>query len=99
MRIHGTLKELILMPAKNFVIYKVTPKDIEKIDEMEKEVKTIKSGEVKDVKRVPIGFGIEIIKVGVIVDANDDSAIERVAQELAGLETVEDAEQESMTLL
>ena len=70
-----------------------------KIDEMEKEVKTIKSGEVKDVKRVPIGFGIEIIKVGVIVDANDDSAIERVAQELAGLETVEDAEQESMTLL
>ena len=40
---------------------KITPKE-EQIDSAIAELKAIKSGEVKDVQKIPIAFGIEIIK-------------------------------------
>lgn len=87
------------MPDKAFIIYKVTPKDMEKIAETEKEVRGIKSGIVKDVKREPIGFGIELIKAGVLVSEKESGAMEKVTKELQGLPSVEEVEQEAMTLL
>ncbi|HZX20285.1 MAG TPA: hypothetical protein VFF13_04695 [archaeon] len=87
------------MPSKSFIIYKVTPKDMEKIGETEKEVRTIKSGIVKDVKRDPIGYGIELLKVGVIVDEKVEGAMEKVTKELESLKSVEEVEQIGMTLL
>lgn len=72
---------------------------MEKIGETEKEVRTIKSGIVKDVKRDPIGYGIELLKVGVIVDEKVEGAMEKVTKELESLKSVEEVEQIGMTLL
>ncbi len=87
------------MPDKSFLIYKVTPKDIENLAATEKEIRGIKSGIVKDIKREPIGFGIEILKAGILVDAKDENAVYRVTKELESLDSVEEVDQESMTLL
>ena len=87
------------MPDKAFIIYKITPKDMDNISETEKDVRGIKSGVVKDVKREPIGFGIEMIKVGVLVNEKEAGAMEKVTKELQDLASVEEVEQEAMTLL
>ena len=87
------------MADKAFIIYKVTPKDMDNISQTEKDVRGIKSGVVKDVKREPIGFGIEMIKVGVLVNEKEAGAMEKVTKELQGLASVEEVEQEAMTLL
>jgi translation elongation factor EF-1beta len=87
------------MADKAFIIYKITPKDMDNISETEKEVRGIKSGIVKDVKREPIGFGIELIKVGVLVNEKETGAMEKVTKELQALSSVEEVEQEAMTLL
>ena len=87
------------MPDKAFIIYKITPKDMDDISQTEKDVRGIKSGVVKDVKREPIGFGIEMIKVGVLVNEKEAGAMEKVTKELQDLASVEEVEQEAMTLL
>ncbi len=87
------------MPDKTLLILKINAKDLEKLDATVKAVKGIKSGEVKDVKREPIGFGVEIIKAGILVNSKDEKAIDRVLEEVNKLKEVEDAEIEGMTLL
>jgi len=72
---------------------------MEKISETEEKIRGIKSGVVKDIKREPIGFGIELIKVGVIVNEKEAGAMEKVTKELQDIEGVEEVEQEAMTLL
>ena len=54
---------------------------------------------MRDIKRVPIGYGIELIKVGILVNEKEPGAIEKVTSELQGLSTVQEVEQEAMTLL
>ena len=87
------------MPDKSFIVYKVTPKDMEKLEDTKKELLTLKSGEVKDIKEDSIGFGIVMLKVGVLVNEKEEGAMEKATKELESLETVEEVEQESMTLL
>ncbi|MEK6957422.1 MAG: hypothetical protein AABW99_00365 [archaeon] len=87
------------MPDKTLLILKINAKDLEKLDATVKAVKGIKSGEVKDVKREPIGFGVEVIKAGILVNSKDEKAIDRVLEEVKKLKEVEDAEIEGMTLL
>ena len=72
---------------------------MDNIAETVEDVKSIKSGIVKDVKRDPIGFGIELIKVGVLVNEKEAGAMEKVTKELQALSSVEEVEQEAMTLL
>ncbi|MFH1586582.1 MAG: hypothetical protein ABID38_01855 [Candidatus Diapherotrites archaeon] len=85
--------------GKTFLIYRVKAKDMEKLEECEKEIRGVKSGEVKDVQRDPIGFGVEMIKAGILVEEKQEGAIEAVTAELNSLESVEEAELEGMTLL
>ncbi|MFH1391336.1 MAG: hypothetical protein ABIH20_03435 [Candidatus Diapherotrites archaeon] len=87
------------MPDKSFIIYKVTPKDMEKLEETKKEIQTLKAGEVKDIKDDPIGFGIVILKVGVLVNEKEEGQMEKATKELSEMATIEEVEQESMTLL
>ena len=84
--------------GKTLVIFKIKPKDFEKIDEAMEQVKTIKKGIVKDIKKVPIGFGIEIIKAAVLFEEKKED-IEGATQEIAALPLIEEAEVEGMTLL
>ena len=87
------------MPDKTLLIMKIKPRDLGKIDEAMAAVNAIKQGRVMEVRKEPIGFGIEIIKAGITVDSKDDGAIERVTQELLDLAEIEEAEVEGMTLL
>ena len=87
------------MPSKTFLIVKINASDMDRLDETIEAVKGIKNGDVKDVKREPIGFGVEIIKAGITVDSSDEKLVEKVLNELNGLKEVESAELEGMTLL
>ncbi|MBI4210488.1 MAG: elongation factor 1-beta [Candidatus Diapherotrites archaeon] len=87
------------MPDKTLLIIRINAKDMEKLDETVAAVKGIKSGAVKDVRREPIGFGVEVIKAGILIDSKDESLPDRVISEISALEEVEDAEIEGMTLL
>ena len=80
------------------VIFKIKPKDFEQIDEAMEQVKGIKAGIVKDIKKVPLGFGIEIIKAAVLFEEKKED-IEGATKEICALSLIEDAEVEGMTLL
>jgi len=87
------------MPGKTLLIIKINPKDMENVDATAEAVKTIKTGEVKDVQKVSIGFGAEIVKAGILVNEKEDGAMDAVLEEINNLPDVEDAEIEGMTLL
>jgi len=87
------------MPDKTLLIIRINAKDMEKLDECVDQIKTIESGEVKDVRREPIGFGVEIIKAGILIGSKEEALPERVVNEIRSLDSVEDAEIVGMTLL
>ena len=85
--------------GKALIIYRATPRYMEKLDETIKEIEGIKSGEVVDIKKEPIGFGVTVLKVGVMVKDKEANAVEKVTEELNSLPLVEEAEQQEMTLI
>ena len=87
--------------GKAMVIFKVSPNP-EDIDTVEAAVKEIKIENVKlqDMKREPIAFGIELIKVGFIVPDKTDGiipAIEEALNKIKGLS--QEAEMIGATLI
>ena len=87
------------MADKTFVIMKITSQDMEKLSELEESLKQLKSGEVKDVKREPIGFGIEVIKLGVLINEKEEGALEKLKKEVSEIGLVDSMEVEGMTLI
>lgn len=87
------------MPSKTMLIIRVKPADMEKIDQIIADIKKIKTADIKEVRREPIGFGVELIRVGAVVGSEDESANDRVLAELSKIPDVEEAEIEGMTLL
>ena len=87
--------------GKAMVIFKISPEP-EHIDEVEIAVKAVSIPDVKfqDFKRVPIGFGIEIIKVGYIVPDKTDGIIPALEAELNKIPNItQEAEMEGATLI
>lgn len=87
--------------GKAMVIFKVSP-DPEKIDSVEAAVKAVSVSEAKlqDIKRVPIGFGIEVIKVGFIVPDKTDGIIPAIEEQLNAIEGLsQEVEMEGATLI
>ncbi len=93
------LRKRFSMPDKTMLIIKIKPRDFEAIDAAMAAVRGIKEGQVMDVKKEPIGFGIEVIKAGILVDSKDEGAVERVTDEINALAEIEESEIEGMTLL
>lgn len=87
------------MPSKTMLIIRVKPEDMEKIDEIVAAVKATKTGEVREVRKEPIGFGVELIRAGILVASEDESLPDKVIQEIMKIPGVEEAEVEGMTLL
>ena len=87
------------MADKMFVIVKINATDMEKLDELETAIKKIKNGQVKDIKREALGFGIEILKAGIIINEKEEGALEKLKNEIDKIKLVETAEIEGMTLL
>ncbi len=85
--------------GKTMVIFKITLSDMEKIGEVENAVKGIRSGEFKDLKREPIGFGIEVIKAAFLIPEKEEGALEKLTKELQQLPDADCVEVEGMTLV
>ncbi len=85
--------------GKTVLIYKVNTVDMEKLDETLESLKSVKKGEFRDAKRIPIGFGAEFIKAAFTVPEKDETAVEELTKEINSLPLVEDAEMVEMTLL
>jgi len=85
--------------GKTVLIYKINAKDMEKLDQTIEALKTVKVGEFRDGKRIPIGFGVEIIKAAFTVPEKDDKVVEELTKEINSLDLVEDVEMQEMTLL
>lgn len=85
--------------GKTLVIFKITASDMEKLGQIIQAIPKIKNGEIKDVKRQPIGFGIEVIRAAVLIPEKQDAVLDAVTKELQQIPNVEEVETESMTLL
>ena len=87
--------------GKAMVIFKVSPNP-EDIDNVEAAVKAIEIENVKlqDMKREPIAFGIELIKVGFIVPDKTDGIIPAIEEALNKIEGLsQEAEMIGATLI
>ena len=85
------------MGDKTLVIMKIKPVDLEKIDETMEALKG--AGDLKDVKKEDIGFGIQIVKAGFLISEKEEGALAALEKAVAGLSSVEESEVEAMTLL
>jgi translation elongation factor EF-1beta len=91
----------VIEMGKAMVIFKISPEP-EKIDEVEAALKAIDVPDAKfqDLKRIPVAFGIEIIKVGFIVPDKTDGiipAVEAALNKIDGL--TQEAEMDGATLI
>jgi len=81
------------------VIVKIYPEGPEKIEEVEKAVRELKEGKVKDVKREPIAFGMELIRAGIVIPDKQDGAMQKLEDALQKIPGVNQIEVEGITLL
>ena len=84
------------------LIYKISPEGIEETDKVEKEIKEkIKEfGKLTDVKREPIAFGLEAIKIAIVTEAKGTEGItEKIENALKEIEGVSSVENIGMNLL
>ncbi|MBN1940912.1 MAG: hypothetical protein JW772_01895 [Candidatus Diapherotrites archaeon] len=84
--------------GKTVVIMKITPKE-EQIDRAMADLKTVKSGALQDVQKVPVAFGIEILKAAFTIEEKAENALSELEEEVAKLDSIENSEVENMTLL
>lgn len=80
------------------VIFKVFT-DPENMGAVEKELRKITAGDFRDLKREPIGFGIEVIRVGYIVPDKVDGAMEKLETAVKAVKGINEAEVDGVTLL
>jgi translation elongation factor EF-1beta len=85
--------------GKTLIVFKIKCIDMEGLDATIEAVKKIQNGEVKDVKKVPIGFGISEIKAAVLIPEKQDHVLSEVEEELRNIPNIEEIEVEAMTLL
>ena len=80
------------------VIFKVFC-DPENLDAVDKRLREVKEGSFRDLKREPIGFGIEVIRVGYVVPDKVDGAMTKLEDAVKKVEGVNEAEVEMATLI
>lgn len=80
------------------VVFKVFA-DLEQLDAVDKALRDLKEGSFRDLKREPIGFGIEIIRVGYVIPDKVDGAMGNLEEAVKKVPGVNNVEVEMMTLL
>ncbi len=78
---------------------KIYPVELEDSVKIEKSIKGITNGEVKDVRLEPIAFGLELVKIAVVIPDKEDGAMAKLEEEIKALPGVKDIEIEGVTLL
>ena len=84
--------------GKVMVIFKVfaNPENMDKVCE---QLKAITAGAFRDLKREPIGFGIEIIRVGYVIPDKTDGAMGALEEAVNKVEGANNVEVEMATLI
>ncbi len=84
--------------GKMVVIYKITAEDNEQLKNIEEKIKNSELN-ISDSKREPLAFGIEVLKIAVMLPDKDDSALSKATETLEKIAGKENIEIESMTLV
>ncbi|MGI6589125.1 MAG: elongation factor 1-beta [Candidatus Iainarchaeum sp.] len=84
--------------GKIMVIFKVFT-DPENLDAVEKSLKEITQGEFKDLKREPIGFGIEVIRVGYLISDKEEGVMNKLEEAVKAVPLINEAEIEVTTII
>ena len=86
--------------GKAMVIFKIFS-DPENLDEVDKALRGIKITDVKfqDMKREPIGFGIEVIRVGYIVPDKTDGIMPKLEEAISKIKGINTVEMDGVTLI
>ncbi len=82
-----------------FVVVKLYPEEPAAAKGIEEALKTLKSGKVRDIKRAPIAFGLELVRAGIEVPDKAEGIMEKLEKELKGIAGVKDVEVEGATLI
>ena len=82
--------------GKAMAVYKIYPEEGKNIDELMEELK--KNDRIKDIKKEPIAFGLEVIKIGVLMDDKKDKP-EEIEQEIRKTQGIKEMESEGITLI
>ena len=78
------------------IVYKIYPEEGKNINELMDELK--KNERIKSIKKEPIAFGLEVIKIGVIMDDKKDQP-EQIEQEIRKTAGIKEMESEDITLI
>jgi len=84
--------------GKVLIVFKVysNPENVEKVAAG---LKVLSEGECKEVRREPIGFGIEVIRAGYVIPDKVDGAMDKLEEVVRRVEGVNEVEVEAMTLI
>ncbi len=93
------LKDRDIM-GKALVIFKIFA-DPEKIESVEEKLKKVDIEMIKfqDIKREPVGFGIEVIRVGYIVPDKIDGLMPKLEEEVGKIEGINQVEMDGVNLI
>jgi translation elongation factor EF-1beta len=86
--------------GKALVIFKIFT-DPEELDSVTKELENVNIEQIKfqDLKREPIGFGIEVIRVGYIVPDKTDGLMPQLEETIAKIKGITQVEMDGVTLI
>lgn len=89
------------MPSKTLVILKVTTEDMDHFDEMVEGVRllAVEGALVRELRKEPIGFGIQVLKAAILLPEKEDAALDRLTEAVQKIRFVDSVEVEGMTLL
>ncbi len=85
--------------GKTLVIIKVFPDDVEKQEEVEKKLKELKTGELREIKKEPLAFGLNVFRIAVALPEKEAGNMDKLEQELQNIDGVSQFEVEASTLL
>ncbi len=81
------------------VVLKVYPEGPDEVEAADAGLKEVKAGTLKDSKREPLAFGLELIKAAFTIKDKQEGALEALLEEIKAVEGVKDVEVEATTLL
>jgi len=97
MRICGAIG--VRMPSKVMVIVKIFPEGPDDVEKVEEALKDIKCGELLDLKKEPLAFGLSVIRVGIGVPDKQEGVNDAIEKELKNIEGIKEIEIEGATLI
>ena len=81
------------------VIFKIYPEGLEEVEKVEAAVRELKEGDVKEVRREPIAFGLELVKAGIVIPDKEDGRMEKLEDAVRAIPGVKEVEVEGVTLI